>query len=243
MKIYRGLLVLIEMVIFAVGALFIGCILFPVMSLFLDEKNRRKKFASLIHNSWKLFTAIMEKTRVIKVRVDGDLSQIRGKIVAASHPSLIDIVLLIGLMPDSLCLAKKELLKNPVMRNIVKSLYIINGVDPEIFKKSAVEALNDGYNIIIFPTGTRTLPNQEIKIRKGASQIAIASGVDIVPVKIEAEYPFLIKNHFPLDAGEKTVNYKLSVLPEIKISEFDTENLSEIKLRNQICDCIKERIN
>lgn len=243
MKIYRGFLVLIDMIIFAIGALFIGCILFPVMSLFLDEKSRRKKFASIIHKSWKLFSGIMEKSGLIKVEILGELSDIRGKVVAASHPSLIDIVLLIGLMPDSLCLAKKELLKNPVMRNIVKSLYIINDVDPEIFKKSAVEALNDGYNIIIFPTGTRTLPNQEMKIRKGASQIAIASGVDIVPVKIEADYPFLIKNHFPLDAGEKTVNYKLSVMPEIKISEFDTENLTEIKLRNQICDCIKERIN
>lgn len=242
MRIFRGLLVLIEMTIFAIGALFIGCVMFPVMSIFLNEKDRRKKFASVIHKSWKLFTAIMEKTGEIKVEVEGDLSNIRGKVVVASHPSLIDIVLLIGLMPDSLCLAKKELLKNPVMRNIVKSLYIINDVDPEEFKKSAVDALRDGYNIIIFPTGTRTLPNEEMKIHKGAAQISIASGVDIFPVKIETDYPFLIKNHFPLDAGEKTVNYKLTVCPEIKLSEFDTANLTEIKLRNQICERIKELI-
>lgn len=183
----------------------------------------------------------MENSKEIKVNIDGNLSDIRGKVVVASHPSFIDIILLIGNMPDSLCLAKKSILKNPIMRNIVKSLYIINDIDPDEFKNSAVEALNDGYNIVIFPTGTRTLPDEEIKIHKGAAQIAIAAGVNIVPVKIETDYPFLIKNHFPLDASDKTVNYNLTVLPPIKISDFDP-NLTEIILRNRICERIKEEI-
>lgn len=242
MRIYRGLLVLLEMILFALGALYIGCVLFPVLSLKYKGKERREKFAQIIKNSWKFFISVMENSKEIKVHIDGNLSDIKGKVVVASHPSFIDIILLIGNMPLSLCLAKKSLLKNPVMRNIVKSLYIINDVDPEIFKQSAVEALKDGYNIIIFPTGTRTLPGEEVKIHKGAAQIAIAAGVDIVPVKIETDYPFLIKNHFPLDAGNKTVNYKLTVMPEIKISDFAPE-LSEIKLRNHITESIKEAIN
>ncbi len=241
MRIYRGLLVLLEMILFGLGALFIGCVLFPLLSLKYKGKERRKKFARIIKNSWKFFISVMEISGEIKVHIDGNLSDIKGKVVVASHPSFIDIILLIGNMPASLCLAKKSLLKNPVMRNIVKSLYIINDVEPEIFKKSAVEALEDGYNIIIFPTGTRTLPGEDVKIHKGAAQIAIAAGVDIVPVRIETDFPFLIKNHFPLDAGVKTVNYKLTVQPEIKLSDFDP-SLTEIKLRNHICEKIKECI-
>ena len=241
MRIYRGLLVLLEMILFALGALYIGCVLFPLLSLKYKGKERRKKFARIIKISWKFFISVMENSKEIKVHIDGNLSDIKGKVVVASHPSFIDIILLIGNMPASLCLAKKDLLKNPVMRNIVKSLYIINDVEPEEFKKSAVEALNDGYNIIIFPTGTRTLPGEDVKIHKGAAQIAIAAGVDIVPVRIETDFPFLIKNHFPLDAGVKTVNYKLTVQPEIKLSDFDP-SLTEIKLRNHICEKIKECI-
>lgn len=241
MRYWRGFLVLAEMLLFALGALYIGCVLFPVLSIFYKGKERRRKFAGIIRRAWRFFISVMENSREIKVHVEGNLSDIRGKIVAASHPSFIDIVLLIGLMPESLCLAKKELLKNPVMRNIVKSLYIINDVEPEEFKKSASEALNEGFNIVIFPTGTRTLPGEDIKIHKGAAQIAIASGVDIVPVKIETDYPFLIKNHFPLDAGDRIINYKIKVLPEIKLGEFDPQ-LSEIKLRNQICERIKHCI-
>lgn len=241
MRIYRGLLVLLEMILFALGALYIGCVLFPLLSLKYKGKERREKFARIIKNSWKFFISVMENSKEIKVHIDGNLSDIKGKVVVASHPSFIDIILLIGNMPASLCLAKKDLLKNPVMRNIVKSLYIINDVEPEEFKKSAVEALNDGYNIIIFPTGTRTLPGEDVKIHKGAAQIAIAAGVDIIPVRIETDFPFLIKNHFPLDAGVKTVNYKLTVQPEIKLSDFDP-SLTEIKLRNHICEKIKECI-
>lgn len=234
-KLWRAFLVLLEMILFACGALFIGCVLFPILSI---RKNHRKLYAQIIRKSWKFFIFVMEKSGAIKVNINGNLSDIKGKIVVASHPSFIDIILLIGNMQPSLCLAKKSILKNPVMRNIVKSLYIINDIDPEEFKKSAVEALNEGYNIVIFPTGTRTLPDEEIKIHKGAAQIAIASGVDIIPVKIETDYPFLIKNHFPLDANDKTVNYTLTVQHAIKLSDFDPD-LSEIKLRNHISERIK----
>lgn len=236
MKLLRSILVLLEMILFALGALFIGCVLFPVLSVLKKDK---KVFAKIIHDSWNFFIKVMEKSGIIKVNVNGNLSEIKGKIVVASHPSFIDIILLIGNMPQSLCLAKKSILKNPIMRNIVKSLYIINDIDPEEFKKSATEALKEGYNIVIFPTGTRTLPDEEIKIHKGAAQIAIASKVDIIPVKIETDYPFLIKNHFPLDANDKTVNYTLTIQEPIRLSDFDS-NLSEIKLRNQISQQIKE---
>ena len=53
----------------------------------------------------------MEKLGSIKVETNGEFEDIKGKVIVASHPSLIDIVLLIGLIPNSLCLAKKELLK------------------------------------------------------------------------------------------------------------------------------------
>lgn len=243
MRIYRGLLVILEMSLFAIGALVIGWVIFPILALRYKGSERRRKFASIIHKSWKFFIYVMEKSKEIKVNITGgSLAEIKGKVVVASHPSLIDIILLIGNMPNSLCLVKNGILKNPFMSNIVKSLYIINDIDPEVFQKSCLEALNEGYNIIIFPTGTRTLPGEDVKIHKGAAQIAIASGVDIVPIKIQTDVPFLMKHHCPLDAGDRTVNYTLTVLPEIKLSDFP-KDFTEIKLRNHITEKIKEAIN
>lgn len=243
MRILRAILVLFEICFFGLGALIIGCIIFPILSLFVKKENRRKHFSNIIHSSWHFFVQIMKRTKIINVHIDGDLSNIKGKIVVASHPSLIDIVLLIGNMPNSLCLAKKELLKNPVMHNIVKSLYIINNIEPEVFQKNAKEALADGYNIVIFPTGTRTLPNEQIKIHKGAAQLALISGVNIVPINIKTDYPFLIKQHSPLDAGNKTVNYYLKVMTEINPKDYIKATDSEIKARNHITETIKKCIN
>ncbi len=242
MKFYRGLVVLLEMIVFAIGALVIGCIIIPLSSIFYKGIERKRYCANIIHKSWKLFTEIMKKSGSIAVEISGDFSDIKGKIIVANHPSLIDIVLIIGLIPNSLCFAKKSLLKNPVMHNIVKTLYIINDISPEEFQTQTSEALKDGFNIVIFPSGTRTRKGEDFQIHKGAAQIALDTKTDIVPINIELDYPLLIKNHFPLDAGLKPVLCSITRKPDIKISQFITEDVTEIKLRKRLTEKIKASI-
>lgn len=243
MKILKKALVIIEMTIFAIGALIIGCIIFPLIGIFVKGSKQRETFSEIIRKSWAFFVFVMESTKMISIHIDGDLKNIKNKIIVASHPSLIDIVILIGTIPRSLCLAKKELLHNPFMRNIVKSLYIINDVDPEIFKKSAKEVLQEGYNIIIFPTGTRTLPDEKIKIHKGAAQLAIDNDINIIPINIKTDFPFLAKHKNPLNVTLQPVNYYFSRMPEIVIAKFKKEESDHIKLRKHISDKIKDSIN
>lgn len=243
MKIFKIFLIIIEMIIFAIGALIVGGIIFPICSLLLKKEKRRKIFANIIHKTWAFFIWIMESTKIVHVEISGDIKNIKNSIIVASHPSLIDIVFLIGLIPNSLCLAKKELLKNPLMRNIVKNLYIINDIDPEVFKKSAKEVLEQGYNIIIFPTGTRTLADEQIKIHKGAALIAIDNNKDIIPIKIQTDFPFLAKHKSPLNTPNKPVNYFFKLMPAIKINEFEDITNDEIKLRKHISEKIKASIN
>lgn len=242
MRIIRGFIVLIQMIIFALGALCIGLFIIPISAIFLKDVSHRKFCANVIHKAWKIFTIVMQKFGSIKVEINGNFTDIKGKVIVANHPSLIDIVLLIGLIPNSLCLAKKELLKNPVMYKIVKCLYIINDIDLDEFKEETKNALNNDFNIIIFPTGTRTLPNEEIKLHKGAAQIAINANVDIIPITIDTDYSVLRKNHFPLDCGSKTSLFKITRKNDIKITEFTSKELSEIKLRKLISEKIKEEI-
>ena len=242
MRIIRGFIVLIQMIIFALGALCIGLFIIPISAIFLKDVSHRKFCANVIHKAWKIFTIVMQKFGSIKVETIGEYENIKGKVIVANHPSLIDIVLLIGLIPNSLCLAKKELLKNPVMYKIVKCLYIINDIDLDEFKEETKNALNNDFNIIIFPTGTRTLPNEEIKLHKGAAQIAINANVDIIPITIDTDYSVLRKNHFPLDCGSKTSLFKITRKNDIKITEFKEKETSEIKLRKLISEKIKEEI-
>lgn len=245
-KINRAFTVIYSFAFFGICSLFFALVVFPLAKVFVKQEQRRDYLCTLIHDSWAFFTNFMEATDSIKLNIsesDRDyLYSLRGKVIVANHPSFIDIVLLIGLIPHSLCIVKKEVKKNIIMSNIVTSLYLINDEDNEKLKQEAKEALEAGYNIVIFPSGTRTLENEELKLHKGAASIAIHSDADIIPLHIGCDYKFLAKNQKIYDAGEKPVNYTISVNEKISIADYKNLNLNEIKLRNLINSVMKELI-
>ena len=103
--------------------------------------------------------------------------------------------------------------------------------------------MDQGYNIIIFPTGTRTLADEQIKIHKGAALIAIDNNKDIIPIKIKTDFPFLAKHKNPLHTPIEPVNYFFELMPIIKLNEFEDIANDEIKLRKHISEKIKNSIN
>lgn len=236
MKVLRGFLVILSFIIFGIGSLILSFLFLPIAGIFLKNKQKREYFSKIIHKLWKIFTGFLIFIRIIKIKVE-NFKNVKGKIIVATHPSFIDILILTGLFENSLCLAKKELLNNIFLKNIIKNVYITNNIDIEEFKTECVNALNDGYNIIIFPTGTRTSKTDTIKIHKGPALLQIASGADILPVTIECDYPFLQKNQPIYDANYKTITYYITVKPEIKLSQFSAPD--EIKLRKVISERIK----
>lgn len=243
-RLWRSLLITFLFSIFGAGAIFFNYILFPAISVFVKKENRRQKFCETIHKTWKYFTELMKKTGLIKVNFTNPekLNNPHGKIIVANHPSFIDIVILIGFLPNTLCIAKKEIKRNLFMGNIVKSLYLINDEDNDKMLEESVEILNQGYNIIIFPTGTRTTDGEDLKLHKGAAVMALHTGADIIPIHISCDTKFLAKHQKFYDAGDKTPTYTITVNNEIKISDFKEQNLTQIQKRNRINQAIKEKI-
>ena len=233
-RFWRGFLVVSAFVVFGIASLILGLIYIPIGKIFI--KNKRKTFSHLIHKLWCSYTHFLMWLRIFKLNLY-NITPLNGKIIVATHPSFIDILILIGLYDNSLCLAKKELLNNIFLKNIIKNVYIPNNIELDEFKQICTDALNDGYNIIIFPTGTRTCKGEELKIHKGAAALQISSGVDIIPIKMECDYSFLQKGKPIYDAGDKTITYKISQLAPIKLKDFGEK--SEIKLRNAISEKIK----
>ncbi len=235
-KFLRGVLVVILFAVFGICSLFLGTVILPVGRIFIKEQKRRESFSRLIHKLWYFYTHLFVWLGLIRIELN-NVEQVRGKIIVATHPTFIDIMILIGLYDNSLCLAKKELLNNIFLKNIIKNVYIPNNVELDEFKKISKEVLDDGYNIIIFPTGTRTIEGEDIKIHKGAAALQIDSGADIIPVIIKCDYPFLQKGKPIYYASDRLITYKINQLEPIKLSDFDED--SEIKLRKAISEKIK----
>ena len=91
----------------------------------------------------------------------------------ANHPSLIDVVVLISIIPNADCVVKAHLFKNPFLRGVVKNTGYISNADPEGLLVDCKKSLAAGNNLIIFPEGTRTKVGQAVKFQRGAANIAL----------------------------------------------------------------------
>lgn len=241
-RFWRSCQIVFCFILFGLGAAVISFIIFPYISLTKPKEKQKKYYAEVIHTAWHWFQRDLQRIGLIKINIANSerLNNLSGKIIIANHPTFVDIVILIGLIPNSTCFAKKETLKNPFFRNIVKSIYIINDIDVEKLKTDTDKFLKEGFNIIIFPSGTRTKPDEDFKVHKGPALISLNSNAEIVPIKITTDYVFLQKGQPIYDIGDKTVNYNLDV--KLSINPSDYADLGDIKARNHISQLIKNEI-
>lgn len=135
----------------------------------------------------------------IEVVVEGseNLQKQETYIFIANHSSLFDIpVLQASIENDFRIIYKKELEKIPVFGyGLKKSPYIgIVREDPRKSMQSlelAIESVQKGSSVLVFPEGTRTKDGGPSEPKRGAFIIAAKSHKPIVPVAIKGTYEIL----------------------------------------------------
>ena len=224
MRLFRSFLTLFCFSLFGVGGLIIGTILFPILILFLRTPQKRLILCNIIHYAWIFFVKVMIFLRLIDVQIVGqkNLKNLKGHIIISNHPTLLDIVLLISIIPNTSCIVKGSLLKNFFIRHIIQRIYLVNSSDPTDFLEKGKELLSQGLNLVIFPEGTRTDNNQYKKIHRGFAQLALRSRKPLLPVQIKCTPLILGKKQKWYDVGVKTVLYHIHFLPVIS-APFSTE--------------------
>lgn len=229
MKKIRSAMVFISFFVFGCGAILLNFFVFPFI------KNNKFLCSDIIHNAWKFFVNFMITLGLFKLKIK-KLSKIENKIIVATHPSFIDIVILIALIPRSTCFVKKELAYNPILKNLVNSIFITNEVELEELKTESKKMLDLGFNVIIFPSGIRHRRNEFPKIKKGASLIALNANKNIVPIRFFSNNDFMFINQPFYEVGEKRVTFEIEQMPEINVQDFisASEIVSKKKITQQI---------
>ncbi len=231
MIVIRSILTIFCFFVFGLGGFLLG--IFFTLYSFIFRGDNREFFCKIVHYSWRIFVRLMECLRLIKV----DKSQIKntekveGTIIVSNHPSLIDIVILISFFPKTLCVVKGDLGHNFFIRKIVKSLYITNNENAEEFLKDTNKALNQGFNIVIFPEGTRTSYKKSPRLQRGFSQVAIRSNASILPIKITNNPKILGKNQRWFLAGSKVCEYKFEPKSFIYPRDFLDKSLHKTAIK------------
>lgn len=106
-----------------------------------------------------------------------------GQLIVANHPSLLDVIFLMSLVPQANCVVKAALWKNPFTAGIVSLAgYVRN--DSEALVERAAAIIREGQSLIVFPEGTRTPGSGEMRFKRGAANVALATGCVVTPVII-----------------------------------------------------------
>jgi 1-acyl-sn-glycerol-3-phosphate acyltransferase len=157
---------------------------------------RRQRNQYLIHLAFRFYVRMLQALRLLTLQVDGreKLDDGISRVIVANHPSLLDVVFLMSLVPRAQCLVKKELWSSPYLGGLVRSAgYIRNDLDAEALIAECGLALAQGNSLIIFPEGTRSTPGQPRQFLRGFANIATLLEAQIQLVSITCDPPTLIK--------------------------------------------------
>lgn len=174
---------------FGLGGLILSLTVFPVLYLCPMKPSVKQDIAQgLIHHTFQLFVSLMQNVGVLDLTLIGHERVRSGNhIVVANHPTLIDIVILISVMRRAACVIKEEVWRNPFMYAAVSAAGYIRNGDPQRVLNDCVNSVMEGNSLIVFPEGTRTVPGKDMKIRRGAANIAIRAHKNLTPVVIRCQ--------------------------------------------------------
>lgn len=143
-------------------------------------------------------------------------------LICANHQSMLDVVILgASIKNNPKYMAKKELLKVPLVGGLVKALgaYPVDRKNSDVAAiKKTINLLKDGYSVTMFPQGTRYkgIDPKTTRIKHGCAMIAQRANVAVLPVYIKAK-------GYRLRLFRKT---KVIIGKEISIEEINSASIS-----------------
>jgi 1-acyl-sn-glycerol-3-phosphate acyltransferase len=179
----------------------------------------------------------------IPLRLDGrDNLDVGGpRIVASNHSSYLDGIVLTALLPPEFAfVVKRELEKSFISRIFLRRLGAIfverfDTAQSAGETRKALDALERGDSLVIFPEGTfRRYPGL-LPFRMGTFAVAVDAGVPVVPVAISGTRALLRGGTWLLRHGRVAVAVAPAVRPE------GSGWHAGIQLRDQVRAAIRER--
>ena len=221
---YRVFVKWFSFFIFGSSSLILGILIFPLMRLVLHPWLRFQKYGRrLVSFFFRAFIFMMHILGGADLEPDNrkNYRSLSSKIIVANHPSLLDVVMLISLVPNADCIVNAYL-KQHILTGVVTQLYILGSRELDDILNSCTESLNRGNCLIIFPEGTRTPRSGKSILKKGAARIALASGCNIVPVHIGGNDKFGLGKKDPwtgFNPAERYV-YRITMGAEINPEKY-----------------------
>jgi 1-acyl-sn-glycerol-3-phosphate acyltransferase len=228
----------------------LGTLIVPIARLGARWRARPEQAALraqyAIHRGMRLWVRWMGRWDVLRIVAVKGVEALRGPVVVvANHPSLIDTPILLHLMPQADLIVNAAWGDNPVLRGCVDGAEYLRVEQGAVMVRHAIERLHAGRTLVVYPEGSRTPAEGLRPFERGAAQIALLAGCDIVPVVISVRPRTLMKGQpladVPASCPEWTVEVGEPIHPRDHVCEGESMSAASRRLTAVLQDYFEKR--
>ncbi|MFO0644641.1 MAG: lysophospholipid acyltransferase family protein [Polyangiales bacterium] len=216
-------------VYFGVGSLVLSYALLPLARRGVtDERERVRRAQSLISRGFKQFHALMHHLRLMRYDPrEVSLSLPEGPcVVVANHPTLVDVTALGAALGGACTVVRSDLFENPFVGRILRACWHIDAGEGAAMSgaaviQGAIERIEAGFRVLIFPEGTRSPPGGVRRFRRGAFEVACRAGVPVALVLVTCTPPTLMKGVPWYALPKRLVRLAVEPIATLRPEDFD----------------------
>jgi len=199
---------------FLIATVFSFLVIIPLVKILpLTTKTKNLIAHRVIHFFSK--TVVYWNVQLAKVLINIDKQTFKKpSLIISNHQSSLDLVFLLMLHPRIVILSNKNAWRNTFYGPIIRFagfIYVDEGLDA--VAEVVDQRIKEGYSVLIFPEGTRSIDGKIKRFHKGAFYVAEKLNLEILPIMLHGAYEAMSKKEFFLRRGR------------IHIQVFDKINL------------------
>ncbi|WP_118183563.1 lysophospholipid acyltransferase family protein [Paraburkholderia phosphatilytica] len=232
-------------VVFGTCGVLFSIVAFPLAQLWPHRASRQRAVTLIIHHFFRALVAVLRRIGVMELDTRG-AAQLRASgasIVVANHPTYLDVMVLLSLMPNACCVVKNKHWGNPCFWGIVRAAEYVSNADPVGLVEDCAKQLARGYTMIIFPEGSRSpAPNRLHAFSRGFAYVALKAGVPIVPVLMHCDPPAFTKQMRWHDIPARPFRITVDVLGPIAADDLAAHGAAPALAARSVTSAIEEHI-
>jgi 1-acyl-sn-glycerol-3-phosphate acyltransferase len=197
---------------FLFGSIFLTLLVVFVLFPVPIKKVKKRQFLNFLVSRLAkstIYAGFHIKKEVLVDKIDFS----KPNIIIANHSSFLDILLVLMINPKTVIMVKSWVYNSPVFGLFIRYAgfpFAKEGADDNL--KQIRERIAEGYQVVIFPEGTRSKDGTMNRFHKGAFHIANELQMDIQPIVISGAHEANPKNDILINRGKITIK-ALDLIP------------------------------
>lgn len=173
--------------LFLVAGAAVALVSVPILACVPNKSGRRQQIGlGLVRVGFRCLSKIIRCLGLVReIHLEGfDRIDTGPALVIANHPTLLDVVLILGHYPKCSCVVKLDLFSHPFLRFGIRNAGLIPNQGGEELMRRVEQEFRRGRSVLIFPEGTRSPPDGLRPFTRGPARVAIELSVQVVPIHV-----------------------------------------------------------